>query len=77
MDITQSAIIFESSADAPKQIARLHAGSQKLRGVFFSGTPINEPIVPGGPFMGNTQDDILAYRRAFARGEMGHLEASA
>jgi redox-sensitive bicupin YhaK (pirin superfamily) len=76
IDIAQSAIIFESSQVPTVSVARLHAGSQDLRGVFFSGTPINEPMFSGGPFMGNTQDDITAYRRAFARGEMGQLAAS-
>ena len=74
-DIAQSAIIFESSQSGMR-IARVKAGSQALRGVFFSGTPINEPVYSGGPFTGNTADDIAAYRQAFARGEMGHLEAS-
>lgn len=76
-DIAQSAIIFEATGQPGMHAARLTAGSQALRGVFFSGTPINEPIFPGGPFMGNTAEDIMAYRRAFARGEMGHLQASA
>jgi redox-sensitive bicupin YhaK (pirin superfamily) len=68
------AIIFEAS-DA-LQVARITAGGERLRGVFFSGTPIREPMFSGGPFMGNTADDIAAYKRAFARGEMGHLERS-
>ncbi len=76
IDIAQSAIIFEASSEPGERMARIKAGSQSLRGVFFSGTPINEPIFPGGPFMGNTAQDIMAYKRAFARGEMGHLEAS-
>jgi redox-sensitive bicupin YhaK (pirin superfamily) len=75
-DIAQSAIIFEASDASGMHAARLTAGSQALRGVFFSGTPINEPIFPGGPFMGNSAEDIMAYKRAFSRGEMGHLEAS-
>jgi redox-sensitive bicupin YhaK (pirin superfamily) len=75
-DIEQSAIIFESSATSVNCVARITAGSQALRGVFFSGTPINEPVFAGGPFMGNSHEDITAYRRAFARGEMGHLAAS-
>jgi redox-sensitive bicupin YhaK (pirin superfamily) len=75
-DIAQSAIIFEASEQPGIHAARIAAGRQALRGVFFSGTPINEPIFPGGPFMGNTAEDIMAYRRAYARGEMGHLEAS-
>jgi redox-sensitive bicupin YhaK (pirin superfamily) len=75
--IEKSAIIFEASSVPGESVARLKAGSQSLRGVFFSGTPINEPVYSGGPFMGNTADDIMAYRRAFARGEMGHLQSSA
>ncbi len=75
IDIAQSAIIFACSATA-MQMARIRAGKEKLRGVFFSGTPIKEPIYPGGPFMGNTQEDIMAYKRAFAKGEMGQLASS-
>ena len=74
-DIAQSAIIFEASDANAMSVARIKAGKQALRGVFFSGTPIKEPIYSGGPFTGNSADDILAYRRAFARGEMGHLES--
>ena len=75
-DIAQSAIIFDASSGRGMSAARIQAGSQALRGVFFSGTPLREPIVSGGPFTGNSQDDIMAYRSAFARGEMGYLSAS-
>jgi redox-sensitive bicupin YhaK (pirin superfamily) len=54
----------------------LQAGDQALRGVLFSGTPIDEPIVAGGPFVGNDMHDITAYRQAFARGAMGALAKS-
>jgi redox-sensitive bicupin YhaK (pirin superfamily) len=74
--IEKSAIIFEASDALGMHAARLTAGSQALRGVFFSGTPFKEPKVSGGPFTGNSEDDIVAYKRAFARGEMGHLAAS-
>ena len=76
VDIAHSAIIFDGSGASYSQVARIAAGSQALRGVFFSGTPINEPAYAGGPFMGNSAQDITAYRRAFARGEMGQLQAS-
>jgi redox-sensitive bicupin YhaK (pirin superfamily) len=56
--------------------AALTAGPVALRGVLFSGTPIDEPMFPGGPFMGNTAEDIADYKRAFARGEMGSLSKS-
>jgi redox-sensitive bicupin YhaK (pirin superfamily) len=76
VDTARAAIIFEASGAPSASLAHIKAGSQALRGVFFSGTPINEPVFSGGPFMGNSADDIMAYRRAFARGEMGHLEPS-
>jgi redox-sensitive bicupin YhaK (pirin superfamily) len=76
VDIAQAAIIFEASSQPGMHAARITAGSQALRGVLFSGTPIKEPKVSGGPFTGNSEEDIVAYKRAFARGEMGHLEAS-
>ncbi len=75
-DTAQSAIIFEASSEPGMHMARIQAGTEDLRGVFFSGTPIKEPVYSGGPFTGNTAEDIMAYKRAFARGEMGHLEAS-
>jgi redox-sensitive bicupin YhaK (pirin superfamily) len=74
--ITQSAIIFEANEGAGLYCARITAGKDRLRGVFFSGTPIGEPVVSGGPFTGTSPEQITAYRRAFTRGEMGHLEAS-
>jgi redox-sensitive bicupin YhaK (pirin superfamily) len=68
----RAAIIFEADG----VVAQLKAGSAPVRGVFFSGTPLNEPLVSGGPFMGNTADDITHYKRAFARGDMGQLSKS-
>jgi redox-sensitive bicupin YhaK (pirin superfamily) len=75
-DIAQAAIIFEAKNEGGVGIARISAGSEALRGVFFSGTPIKEPKVSGGPFTGTSEEDIAAYKRAYLRGEMGHLEAS-
>jgi redox-sensitive bicupin YhaK (pirin superfamily) len=54
----------------------LTAGEQPARGVLFTGEPIDEPLFPGGPFMGNDADDIAAYKRAFAGGHMGQLSKS-
>ncbi len=78
--ISESAIVFATS-NAADSVARITSATnqidkQPLRGVFFSGTPINEPIYPGGPFIGNSEADIQAYKRAFGRGEMGQLAAS-
>lgn len=54
----------------------LNSGNESLRGVLFSGEPLNEPVVSKGPFTGNTADDINAYIRRFQSGEMGHLNQS-
>jgi redox-sensitive bicupin YhaK (pirin superfamily) len=66
------ALLWARDGDA----VALTAGSAALRGVLFSGTPMDEPVFPGGPFMGNTAEDIADYKRAFARGEMGVLSSS-
>ncbi len=72
VNTAQAAIIFEADGD----VVQLEASNHGLRGVFFSGTPINEPMFPKGPFMGNTAHDVAQYALRFQRGEMGHLEAS-
>jgi redox-sensitive bicupin YhaK (pirin superfamily) len=72
VDTAQAAIVF--AADGA--MAQLRAGSQNLRGVFFSGTPIDEPMFPKGPFMGNTAHDVAQYSARFQRGEMGTLSKS-
>ena len=41
--------------------------------VLFSGQPLREPIVPYGPFVGNSRQDIAAYAVAFQSGAMGTL----
>jgi redox-sensitive bicupin YhaK (pirin superfamily) len=68
----QAAIIFEVEG----AVAQVQAGDQTLRGVFFSGTPINEPMFPKGPFMGNTAHDVADYSARFQRGDMGTLSKS-
>jgi redox-sensitive bicupin YhaK (pirin superfamily) len=70
--VAQAAIFFAREGE----IAQLKAGSQALRGVFFSGTPIAEPTYQKGPFMGNTAHDIAQYSAAFQRGDMGQLSKS-
>jgi redox-sensitive bicupin YhaK (pirin superfamily) len=70
--IAQAAIIFEATG----AVAQVQAGDQTLRGVFFSGSPIQEPMFPKGPFMGNTAHDVAEYAARFQRGEMGQLAKS-
>ena len=72
VNTAQAAIIF--AADGA--VAKLQAGNTALRGVFFSGTPITEPMYPKGPFMGNTAHDVAEYAARYQSGEMGSLSKS-
>jgi redox-sensitive bicupin YhaK (pirin superfamily) len=70
--VSQSAIVFDREVTAG--IASFSATNDApVRGVFFSGAPIGEPVVQGGPFTGNNAEDITHYKRAFAQGLMGRL----
>jgi redox-sensitive bicupin YhaK (pirin superfamily) len=71
-NIAGAAIIFAADGAA----AQVQAGDHMLRGVFFSGTPITEPMFPKGPFMGNTAQDVAQYAARFQNGDMGSLSKS-
>jgi redox-sensitive bicupin YhaK (pirin superfamily) len=42
--------------------------------MFATGTPHNEPITYGGPFVMTTAEQMAETQRRFSRGEMGKLE---
>lgn len=42
--------------------------------MFATGTPHNEPITYGGPFVMTTPEQMAETKRRYARGEMGRLE---
>lgn len=50
------------------------AGKTGLEFLFASGTPTNEPIVYGGPFVATTVEQLRDMQRRHALGEMGTLE---
>jgi redox-sensitive bicupin YhaK (pirin superfamily) len=50
------------------------ANKEGFQFMFGSGTPLNEPITYGGPFVTTTPEQMAAVRRRYARGEMGNLE---
>lgn len=62
--------------DAGQSVLSLVAGTEGARAVLFAGVPLREPIVPYGPFVGNSRQDIAGYAQAFQSGAMGTLEAS-
>lgn len=64
-------VLFEKSA-AAAQVA-IESGETTLRAVMFTGMPIDEPVVAGGPFTGSSVEEILSFQNAFTRGDMGSL----
>lgn len=73
-----AAMIFEdlsSLSDATTHL-RLQAGPQGARATVLAGQPLREPMVPWGPFVGNTRADVAAYAQAYQSGAMGQLTAS-
>jgi redox-sensitive bicupin YhaK (pirin superfamily) len=54
----------------------LAAPHEHTRIALFLGSPLRESVVFGGPFVMNTQEQIMQARRDFAAGHMGHLGES-
>ena len=73
--VLASAPCLRESADTESGI-ELHAGAEGAHVVLLAGVPLREPVVPYGPFVGNTRADIVAYSQAYQSGAMGQLEAS-
>lgn len=46
-----------------------------LEFMFGNSTPINEPIIYGGPFVATTPEQMGEIHRRYTRGEMGQLKA--
>jgi redox-sensitive bicupin YhaK (pirin superfamily) len=49
------------------------SGVKDARVLVLSGEPIGEPVVSYGPFVMNTQDEIVQAIRDYQSGKMGHL----
>jgi len=64
------------------QMAWLDVGGEHLhlraetdtRAIFLSGEPLGDPVVSHGPFVMNTQAEIVQAVRDFQSGKMGRLE---
>lgn len=52
----------------------LNAQNGNTELVLISGVPIDEPVAAYGPFVMNTQDEIIEKIRAFKAGEFGKLD---
>lgn len=75
--IAPAAMVFDSAqpGDGPTDL-RLLAGPEGAQVAVFSGTPLREPVVPWGPFVGTSRAEVAAYAQAYQAGAMGHLEPS-
>jgi quercetin 2,3-dioxygenase len=51
---------------------RIHGG-KNARVLVLSGEPIGEPVAAYGPFVMNTQNEIMEAMRDYQSGKMGHL----
>lgn len=62
-------LVFETGGDA----IALEAGDQGARLILMAGEPIQEPIAAYGPFVMNTQREIMEAIESFQRGDFGQL----
>lgn len=51
----------------------LHTGDHAARVLLYAGRPHGAPIVSHGPFIGDTQADIMRLYQEFRQGKMPHL----
>jgi redox-sensitive bicupin YhaK (pirin superfamily) len=58
------------------EVLRLRAGTEPLHALVGTGRPLREPLVAGGPFLMNTQEQITDAFRRFQAGGMGRLESA-
>ena len=54
-------------------IVTLLAGPEGFEFLFGTGTPLNEAIVYGGPFVMTTPEQMVEAKGRYSRGEMGRL----
>jgi redox-sensitive bicupin YhaK (pirin superfamily) len=65
-----------ASFDGPSEVIAFTAAAGGATLLLLVGTPINQPVVFGGPFAMNTHDEVLDAQQRFRRGDMGALTPS-
>jgi redox-sensitive bicupin YhaK (pirin superfamily) len=63
--------MFENGGD---ETFTIHALSQKAIILVMSGEPLNEPIAHYGPFLMNTQEELVQAFEDFKNGEFGNIQ---
>ena len=52
----------------------VNADNDGLEFMFGSGTPMNEPVIYGGPFVATTPEQMAEFQRRYTAGKMGQLD---
>lgn len=65
------AVLFANDADS---VLLANAGQAPLQLLLLSGVPLREPMVRYGPFVMNTQAEILQAFEDYQSGRMGHIQ---
>ncbi len=76
INIAENAIAQNTMVTFEKEghTIKVNTGAEAANFIFVSGTPHNEPIVPSGPFVMTTNEQMTATKRRFQHGEMGVLD---
>jgi quercetin 2,3-dioxygenase len=64
---------LDKSSDNSQSELTLTGGESGGRLVLYAGQPQHDPIVPYGPFIGDTQRDIIRLYGEHQQGKMGHI----
>jgi hypothetical protein len=64
-----------NEGDAARAV-RFSAGAAGAHAVLFTGAPLAQPVVWGGPFCMSSAEELAGRQAAYARGEMGTLDPS-
>ncbi len=64
---------FDQPASSGESVLSFKAGEDGVRFVLYAGEPQHAPVVSHGPFIGDTQDDIIRLYREYRQGQMPHL----
>jgi quercetin 2,3-dioxygenase len=67
---------LDRSEEETESELTISAGESGTRFVLYSGQPQGEKIVPHGPFIGDTQEDITRLYREFRNGKMKHISTA-
>lgn len=64
---------LETAADSSNSVISIAAGASGSRVVLYAGEPQHESIVPYGPFIGDSMDDIYRLFQEYKQGQMKHI----